>query len=233
MKKNSRDALSKGPSDCRGCVIREFDIFADLLESDFNLIDRPIEAMRFATDSTLYCTNDPGRWLFTIRKGLVKLTQYLPEGVHRIVRLLRPGAVAGMEALLGNSYEHTAKTIQPTMVCRIPVEVVLRLETDTPRLHHQLMERWHTLLHDADEWLIELSTGHARARMARLLLFLLDTADDECELLNREDMGAILGLTTETASRTVAEFKRAGAIQEIGPHLCACNVGMLRNISRE
>ena len=73
------------------------------------------------------------------------------------------------------------------------------------------MSRWQRALSEADAWLTELSTGSARQRVARLLLRLVrDRESSECDLFSREDMGAMLGITTETTSRTIAEFKRQG-----------------------
>ncbi len=49
----------------------------------------------------------------------------------------------------------------------------------------------------------------AKQRVARLLLRLVrDDNNSECLLFSREDMGAMLGITTETASRAIAGFKR-------------------------
>ena len=233
MKTSQRRALSTDPVDCRECSIGKCDFFQDLQETDSYSRNPPIEAMRFTSGSTLYNTDDPGEWLFTVREGLVKLIQYLPDGTYRIVRLLRPGAVAGMEALLARPYEHTAVTLQPTLVCRIPIEIILQLDSNRPRFHRQLREHWHTSLQEADEWLIELSTGHARARVARLFLFLLDASGTECDLFSREDIGAMLGLTTETVSRVIADFKRTDLIIETGPLRCHCSVPALREISFE
>lgn len=100
-------------------------------------------------------------------------------------------------------------------VCRIPVSVVQALQRDTPRLHEQLIERWQRALADADTWLTELSTGTARVRVARLLLHFSAQAEGANEdtlifLPTREDMGAMLGVTTESASKVTAEFKRQG-----------------------
>jgi CRP-like cAMP-binding protein len=37
-----------------------------------------------------------------------------------------------------------------------------------------------------------------------------------CTLFGREDLGAMLAITTETASRTIAEFKRKGLLTDLG-----------------
>lgn len=223
------EAAWKGTAECRSCGIRDLVLFADLTEPDFKLVHLPIDELVFQSGSNLYDAGEDGRALFTIRSGLIKLVQYLPDGTQRIVRLLRRGAIAGLEVLVGSAYEHSAVVLQEAAVCRIPREVVDRLNRETPRLHRQLMQRWHQSLRQADEWLTELSTGSARERLARLFLQLAgDAPDRPVRVFGREDLGAMLGITTETASRTVAEFKRNGLITESAPNIVTCNLPALR-----
>lgn len=192
-----------------------------------------VRTMRFEAGSTLYGTGETGDSLFYVREGLVKLVQSLADGTQRIVRLLRRGMVAGLEVLLEMPYEHIAVTLQSTLVCRIPSSIVYRLDDAYAGLHWQLIRQWQDSLHEADEWTTELSTGNARGRLARLLLFLINGSGCECRVFNREDIGAILGVTTETASRTMAEFKREGLITENRSHRCRCSVDTLRAIAME
>jgi len=78
------------------------------------------------------------------------------------------------------------------------------------------MVRWQKALSEADAWITILSTGSSRKRMANLLLRLIEEEGfTECYLLSREDIGSILSMTIETASRTISEFKRTGLIKEI------------------
>ncbi|MGB1108935.1 MAG: Crp/Fnr family transcriptional regulator [Gammaproteobacteria bacterium] len=206
--------LSSNGERCEKCGIRNTALFADLRESDFELIHQPIDDLEFPVGEVLYAAGERAGHLYTLRSGLIKLEQYLPDGTQRIVRLLQPGDVAGLEATVADDYEHTAVALEPISVCRIPKSVVRTLNEQTPRLHGRLMERWRKALREADRWLTELSTGTARERVARLLLAQCDcTEGDQFHLLGREDIGAMLGITTETASRVVAEFKRAGLIK--------------------
>ena len=216
MRPQAIESAWQGPTQCRRCAIRHLVLFADLDREDFALIHQPIDELRFAVGEPLYRPADPPEHVYTVREGLIKLVRYLPEGRQRIVRLLRQGDLAGMEALLGRAYEHSAWVLEAVSVCRIPVAVVRRLADETPRLHQQLMARWQRALSEADAWLTELSTGPARERVARLLLRLADaTTDKTCQIPSREDMGAMLAISTETASRIIAELKRGGRIQEL------------------
>ncbi|MTJ79646.1 MAG: Crp/Fnr family transcriptional regulator [Telmatospirillum sp.] len=230
MKHSRIDAAWAGAAQCQDCKIRDLALFADLAEGDFRLIHHPIEETLWDPGAVLYSAGDAGEALFTIRSGLVKLVQYLPDGTQRIVRLLGRGDAAGLEISLGQSYEHSALVLQPALVCRIPRQVVDRLSRETPRLHGQLLRRWHKALRDADDRLTGLSTGKASRRLARLLLRIADP-DGKVTLFSREDMGAMLGITTEHASRTVVELRRQGVLQEISANLYRCDQALLEVIA--
>ncbi len=204
-----------GVADCRNCSIRSSVLFARLDEKDFDELHRPIDQLVYAPGAEIYAAGDKAETLFTIRSGLVKLTRFLPDGSQRIVRLLRRTDIMGLEAMLGGDYEHNATALQPTELCRLPADAVRRLSQRNSALYHELMARWHRALSDADRWIAEFSTGPARDRVGRLLLWLAERDDPgRCQLFSREDLGAVLGLTTETSSRTMAEMKRQGIISE-------------------
>ncbi|KAF0117657.1 MAG: cyclic nucleotide-binding:Bacterial regulatory protein Crp [Rhodospirillaceae bacterium] len=172
--------------------------------------------------------------MFTVRSGLVKLLQFLPNGGYRIVRLARQGAVLGLETLLGGPYEHTAVALAPTFTCRIPCHVVCTLAGSYPKMYRQIMQLFRDFVHQADEWLTLLSTGSIRARIARLLLHLQDRPNDTlCTLFGREDLAAILGTTPETASRVIAEMKRSGMVRHLGLNRFRCDLDALNTIAQE
>ncbi len=206
-----------GQADCRHCALRESALFAGLREGDFEKIHHPINQFILQPGQILYRAGDAGDRLFTIRRGILKLVQYLPDGSQRIVRLIRSADVAGLEAMVMKPYDHDAIVVQEAEVCCLPVNTLQLLSKENPELHVELLKRWQRALSEADAWLTELSTGSARERVARLLLRLVrDEHSDECQLFGREDLGAMLGITTETASRTVAEFKRQGLMVDLG-----------------
>ncbi len=233
MKKSRIKAAFRGLAECRACGVRDLVLFSDLTEDDFSLIHQPIDEILFDAGSIIYNEGDAGHWVFTVRSGLIKLVQHLPEGTQRIVRLLRRGAAVGHESVLGGAYEHSAEVLHTALVCRIPASTVKELDVETPRLHQQLMERWHQSVHDADAWLTQLSTGSAKARVARLLLSLPTDPGGASELFGIEDLGAMLGITPETASRVMAELKRSGAVVHTSNHHFRCNVDALNAILKD
>ncbi|RLJ19736.1 Crp/Fnr family transcriptional regulator [bacterium endosymbiont of Escarpia laminata] len=223
-----------GVADCKTCALRESVLFSGLDEDNFEQIHDPIDQYTLPVGSTLYRAGDVGDRMYTIRTGVLKLVQYLPDGSQRIVRLIRATDVTGLECLLGENYKHDAVVLQPTEACSLPVKVVEKLSKENPKLHRELLNRWQRALNEADAWLTELSTGSAKQRVARLLLRLVSDAEtSECQLFAREDMGAMLGITTETASRTIAEFKRQSLLVETSSNHFLLDIPNLQRIAED
>ena len=204
----------RGTADCRACGIREEMLFADLHDEDFDLIHTPIDDLEYAPGQPLVRAGDTATSLFAVRSGMVKLVRNTLDGRQRIVRVMRSGDVIGLEALLGPVYESDAIALTSVKVCRLPLQVIQRLNRETPRLHQRLLERWHRSLKEADDWLAELNFGNARQRLAGLILKMRsDTEPELSTLFSREDMGAMLDLKLETVSRTMNAFAREGLIE--------------------
>ncbi|MGE5516713.1 MAG: Crp/Fnr family transcriptional regulator [Bacteroidota bacterium] len=217
--------------ECLRCDIRKAVLFAELTPEDIVRMFLPVTQVSMSVGESLFEADEQGNAIFTIREGVVKLVQYLPDGGQRIVRLLGTGSTVGLESLVDYAYEHHAIVLQDVRACRIPVEEVHRLCVETPRLYRQLMMRWHDSIRLADEWLTNMSTGSARSRLARLFLYLTeDGRHQRCGLFRREDLGAMLGISTETASRMVADLKRAGTIRQLRRNMYECDVKSLRAI---
>lgn len=208
------DSAWRGTADCRTCGIRDMMLFADLHEDDFNLIHAPIDDLEYAAGQPLVRAGDTATSLYTLRTGMIKLVRNTVDGRQRIVRVLRPGDVIGLEALMAPVYDSDAIALTGVKVCRLPLQVIQRLNRETPRLHQRLLERWHRSLKEADDWLAELNFGTARQRLAGLILKMRsDQAPEVSTLFSREDMGAMLDLKLETVSRTLNRFVREGLIE--------------------
>ena len=205
-----------GRADCKHCAIRDQVLFATIPDDVLDQLLIPIDNLHYGHKMAIYNLNDPGRYVFTLRRGAVKLQQLLSNGASRVVRVLKTGDFLGLEALIGRPYAHTAIALHSADICRIPVELIHKLNAGETPLYQELLLRWQRHLDQADTFITELSTGSSRARTARLLLMLEGHAGalGACPL-SREDMGQILGITTETASRVVAEFKRLGFVTEV------------------
>ena len=222
----------KGVANCSQCTLRNSVLFAGLAEDDFLTLHKPIDQFELAVGTKIYGAEDSPKYMYTIRSGLIKLVQYLPDGSQRIVRLLGSSDVLGLETLLDDAYEHDAIVLQKAEICRYPTSSVNELSTKNPHLYRELMVRWQHALKEADSWVTELSTGSSKQRVARLILRLSKNyGTNTCALFSREDMGAMLAITTETASRTIAEFKRQRLIVDTEGNQYLCDLIRLEEIA--
>ncbi len=206
----------RGTSDCRNCGIREMVLFADLNEEDFNLIHAPIDDLVYQPGQALYEASDQAVGVFTLRKGMVKLVRVTADGRERVVRVLFPGDVVGLEALATGRYDSQAVALSEVSLCRIPLEVMHQLGANSPRLHRKLMEKWQSALKLSDDWLAELNFGSARQRVLHFIRKMHEVSeDDTATLFGRDDMGAMMDLKLETVSREVTALVRAGVMTQL------------------
>ncbi|MDP2987245.1 Crp/Fnr family transcriptional regulator [Hydrogenophaga sp.] len=206
----------RGTSDCRSCAIRELALFSQFTEKDFALIHAPIDDLAYRAHQVLFNEGDEAGGIFTLRSGMVKLTRITGDGRRRILRLLRPGDVVGLEALATGRYDSEAAALTDITLCRIPTEVVHRLNQNSPRMHAGLLDKWQKVLREADDWLASINFGTARQRVSHLILKMRHTTDPAIvTLFSREDMGAMMDLKHETVSREISALVKTGAVKPV------------------
>lgn len=203
---------------CMDCAVRRHALLGVLDLAALERIHYRVADLHLPPGQKLYAMHEAGLASFTVREGVVRLERASGFGERRIVRLAGPGDLLGMEAMLGQTYTADAVACTAVKVCRMPRALIEDLAADEPRLLRELMKRWQAALDEADEWLTELTTGSARWRMLRLLLKLSEYGepDGRVWLPTRQEMGAMLGMTVETASRLNSALKREGVLDSDG-----------------
>lgn len=174
----------------------------------------------FAAKQVIFREGDPADTVLAILQGLVKLISYSPDGRARIVRLHGKCAFIGLGGLIEPTYQHTAVAVDQVEVICTPVRAIAQLKKDNPYLYCRLIECWYQHLKSADIWITDFSTGSIKARVARLVNFLAAIQNDTpastaVTLLTCEEMAAILGVTVESVSRVLAEFKRSQMLRAV------------------
>ena len=209
-----------GHADCAHCPVRASALFSVLEPAQIALVQGSLDDLRFAAKQALFHQGARSDALFTVREGALKLVRHGVDGSARIVRIVKPGDLVGLEVLSDRDYDASAIAIGPVRVCRLPLATLERLKAMDGDLCHRMLEMASNALSEAQGWLAELTAGSApaRVRVARLLLR-LRTREQSTEIfrLASADIAAILGITVETASRAVASFKRTGLLMRPTP----------------
>ena len=204
-------------SDCLNCPIRSVSIFAGFSTRDIEQLDIPVFTMRYDQGETFYREGESPSAAFTIKAGVIKLLKELPNGKTQIVRLLTTGDIFGFEGLMDTRYHHTAVTLNEAHVCRLKLADLVKVSHENPHVHEAILHRWAQALQQTEALVIELGTKKAHERVASFLLNWCTHSgiDGWTPLpLTRQELAELLGLTVETVSRILAEWKRKGMIEE-------------------
>lgn len=200
----------------------------DQKEGDFGafvsaIIDKGARKKVFTAREVIYREGDHADKVFMILGGMAKLLSYLPNGRARIVRLHSLNHWLGFEGLLDQPYEHTAIAVDDVEMVYMSLNDLHLLERDNPRQYCELLKQGYRHLALADRCLADLSTGGIRPRVARLVDFLAKLeygeTSNRVELLTVHEMADMLGVTPESVSRILAEFKRNDILHKLSDHL--------------
>jgi CRP/FNR family transcriptional regulator, anaerobic regulatory protein len=203
---------------CADCELRSLALFAALDEPGLARIHTHIAHLELPPGRALYEAGGQGKAVYTLREGIVRLERVTERGDRRVVRLAGRGDLLAAESLLGRAHAEEAIACTAVVLCRIPVQVMDSLTACEPGLVHELMRRWQQALEDSHAWAEELASGPARRRVLKLLAKLGEytPAGQPIWLPKREEIGAMLGLTIETASRQISQLRREGVLRDEG-----------------
>ena len=146
----------------------------------------------------------------------MRFERFNERGDRRIVRLAGKGDLIGQEALLQRPHSDDAIACTPRAAVPHPDRpgrtISKRGQNAAASASSTL--RWLMALDDAEAWVAELASGSARQRVLRLLERLDSHADaaGHIWLPRREDIGAMLDMTFETASRQISQLRREGVL---------------------
>jgi CRP/FNR family transcriptional regulator len=168
---------------------------------------------RFDKQETIYREGENAETVFHILHGMVKLLVHLPNGKVRIVRLQVTADWLALEGLgKNNTYEHEAVAVSEVEVVQFPAARLCALEEEDCDLYVALLKLGYDHLEKADKWIAEFSTGSIKARLAHLIEFLggleVDAGSNMINLMTVNETADVLGVTPESVSRFLAEFKR-------------------------
>jgi CRP/FNR family transcriptional regulator len=171
--------------------------------------------------AALFIEGQPPRGVFILYSGRVKLFTSSAAGKTFILRFADPGEVLGLAGTLsGQPYEAWAEATQPTKTGFVErrdlVHVMRHCSEVAVQVAMQLGESYCSAIAKVR------AMGHSRSASQKLAIFLLDWCEsnrpfyDEVGArftLTHEEMAQVIGISRETVTRLLSEFKKKGLIQ--------------------
>ena len=200
---------------CKSQIKCSGEFFSKLSRSaleDISLMEHPSS---YAANVVLFTEGEPVRTLFIILEGEVRLSINSREGRRLCLRIARPGDIIGLSSTIsGTPYDMTAETIYPSKVAPIKRREFLSFLARHPDAYYSVTEELGRHMSIACSQLRTLGiSSSASEKVARLMLEWSDSGqamESESRIhipLTHEEIGDFLGMSRETVTRTLSNFK--------------------------
>lgn len=202
-------------------ILAQVPFFAGFSQEDLEGINRLFYEQGYAPNETICFAGDPAERLFVVADGRVKLMRHSLNGKNVLLDMLTPGEFFGSLSTLGDAdYPDTAEAQTQTCVLAIGADDFRRVLEQNPAVVLKVLDITAVRLRAAQERIQQLSALPVEGRIANLLLVLgrkfgkPDNAGLLIEVpLARDDIAAMTGTTSETASRVMSQFQKDGLIR--------------------
>ncbi len=182
---------------------------------------------------------DPALWLCLVKTGHVRIVRHSRAGKDVVLELLGPGEIFGGVAVIERRpYPAAAQTAEPSVVVKIPADVVVGLAERHPSVVREMALLIGRRLRAAHDSVKSLSVEPVESRLAATLLRLADRegvrTQGGVELpfhLTRQNLADMSGTTVETAIRVVSRWLRDDVVEDRGGRLVVRDRDALRDLA--
>ncbi len=206
----------QGDEECRFC---EAKLYSGLPQEQVRDIRDLLSLCNTGPGDMLFRAGDPSIYLYVIHEGQIKLTRSDVSGHERLIGLVGPGYLLGFDTIGNPMYSYSAKTLTPSVFCRIKHSDIMKVLAKNSKVSLNVLLAINEQLAEARTLIRVLGQKTAVEKVAALLLNLLPLKMDEeagktqALHLSRYEMAEILGITVETVSRIMAQFRREAIIK--------------------
>ncbi len=209
---------------CKTCSLSPLCLPVSLSFSDMDRLDdiiergRPIEKGQY-----LFRQGDPMGSVFAVRTGTLKSFALTRAGEEQITGFHLPSEILGLSSFGTRHHQVSARALETTNVCEIPLEQLDRLSSQLPELRRQIMRVMSREIREDQQMMLLLSKKTAEERLASFLLSLAQRfkrrgfSEHNFRLtMSRSDLANYLGLAVETVSRVFTKLQKQGIIANSG-----------------
>jgi CRP/FNR family transcriptional regulator, nitrogen oxide reductase regulator len=202
-------------------ILSQVPFFAGLSPDDLELVNSLFHEQGFAPNETIYFAGDPVKQLLVVADGRVKLMRHSLSGKDVLLDILMSGEFFGSFSIQGDEvYPDTAQAQTQTCVLGIDVKDFHRILEKHPLVVLKVLDITSVRLQAANVRVQQLSALPVEGRIANLLLVLSSKFGQPSDMgvliqapLAREDVAAMTGTTSESASRVMSQFQKDGLIR--------------------
>ncbi len=201
---------SKAP----GELVRNFPFFAGLDAETYDELLAGASTRRYAKGETLFLEGEPGKGLFLVQSGVIKVYKLSESGKEQILTLQRAGdALAEIPLFDGGPYPASAAAMEDAVVLFLPTGTLNAVLERTPQLSRSIIAALARRMRKLVELIEDLSLRPVRERLARLLIRESHGAATFQLTATNEELAARLGSVRDVISRTLSALQAEGLIR--------------------
>jgi len=195
-----------------------------------------------ARSKVLFHKGDQGDGCYWLQAGIVKVTVSSGQDLDRILAILGPGAIVGeLSVIDGQPRSATVEALTDCRLLFVSRSSFLERLRQEDGIYDKLAEALAGRLRQADDEVATATGLTVKARLARALLQLTEHLGEVNGsefvtihlTLRQNDLAAMAGTARESASRTIANWKRKQIVKELSPYRYAVNVCRLQVEARK
>jgi CRP/FNR family cyclic AMP-dependent transcriptional regulator len=224
---------------CLDCKLRSSDWFCEMPRAalaDFEKIQNP---MTYPEGAVLFVEGQEPRGAFMLCSGQVKLTMTSYGGKSIIVKVVKPGEIVGLDAVLhSRPYEVTAETLQNSQLNFIRRDDLLHFLQEHGDATLRAAEHVSSNCHLAYQQIRSIGlSASAREKVAHVLLEWALAGEQTPKglrakvSLSHEEIAQIVGCTRETVTRTLSDLRKKKIAELKGSTLYVYNKQQLSEIA--
>lgn len=223
--------------DCLTCKLCSRGFFCDLPKSVKETFQPTKFTVAYPAGATLFVEGQACRGVYILCRGRVKLLTSSSEGQTLILKIAQPGEVLGLNAAVsGMPHETTAETGLPCQLNFVKRDDFLKFLTEHSGACINAAIHLSRECQHAYYQLRSFMTSTASNRIARLML---DWSHDDSRIatthgikvaLTQEEIGQIIGMSRETVSRTLADFRHQHIAKIHGSTLLIQNMSAVQKL---
>lgn len=197
----------------RDAVLRGSNMLARLPEEIARKVMSGARVSRFSRKSTIFMQGDPGRALYVVVDGWVKVYRVAGNGAEAVIGVISSGSGLNDIVAPGQAHATAAEAVTDCAVMRIDLARLFREIEAMPELVSAFMT---AAFSQAQSLVLQLEALKAQSGAQRVASFLLDLApcpSGPCTVELPYDKGLLagrLGMKPESLSRAFARLREYG-----------------------
>jgi len=220
---------------CMTCPLRKDHFFCQFSPGVLRTFSAAGHIATYPGGAVLFVEGQMPRGGFVLCSGKVKLSTASREGKVLIIKMVDPGEIIGLSALIsGEPYEVTAETVGPCLVNLIERDRLLQMMQENGELGMRTAQAVSREFQSAYREIHELVLARSSSgKLARLLLSWTSpqpSTDSEARLpapVTHEEMAQRIGASRETVTRLISELKKKDLIRLDGSTIVVTNRALL------